>query len=184
MRKAFSILLIFLTLTTPVFAQQGQLLQDKVTTVKAKVLDITAEQVKQVPGTDVSDNYQTLQVQILEGDQKGQIVTVNNDYLSLKKGETFYMLVTVRADGSGTLYGVSEPYRLPAVLFFVGLFVVLVIAFGGIQGIRGTGKSYRQFCFNIVCFVAWHFAWVFADFNESRCCLTYHHCRVLRYSWI
>ncbi len=137
MKKTLGTLFLFLALATPVFAQTGTLLQDKVTIVKAKVLDIISQEVKQVPGTDVSDNYQNLKVLVLEGDEKGNTITLNNDYLSLKKGETFYMMITVRADNGAKTYGVSEVYRLPAVIFFVVLFIVLVFLFGGIQGIRG-----------------------------------------------
>ena len=34
------------------------------------------------------------------------------------------------------MYAVSDPYRLPTIWFFVGLFVLCVIVFGGKQGIR------------------------------------------------
>ncbi len=140
MKKVFIFFILGLILfqSSHVFAQQdGELVQDKVTIVKAKVLDIIDQQVKTVPGTDVQSNYQTIKVQILEGDEKDKIVTVSNDYLSLKKGEVFYLMHTENSLEGRDVYSVSEPYRLPAVLFFVILFIVLVLIFGGVQGIRG-----------------------------------------------
>ncbi len=136
MKKILISIFIFGSLSGIVFAQ-NDVIQDKITTVKARVLEVEKQEIKTVPGTDVTSNYQTLSVEILEGENSGKIVTVNNDYLSLKKGETFYLMVTTRGDGSGTFYAVSDPYRLPTLLFFTILFVVLVIIFGGIQGIRG-----------------------------------------------
>ncbi len=137
MKSIFAIIFLFFTLITPVFAQEGLLIQDSVSVVKAKVVKITNQEVKTVPGTDVTSNYQTLQVQIQEGKLKGKEVTVINDYLSLKDGETFYLRITMRGEDGTVVYSVSEPYRLPAVLFFVVLFVFLVFLLGGIQGIRG-----------------------------------------------
>lgn len=128
---------VFFTFATPVFAQSATFMQDKVTIVKAKVLDITKEEMKQVPGTDVMSNNQTLSVLVLEGDEKGSTISFVNDYISLKKGETFYLMTTIRAEDGRKLYAVSEPYRLPVLIFFTVLFIALVFLFGGIQGIRG-----------------------------------------------
>jgi uncharacterized membrane protein len=76
-------------------------------------------------------------VKILEGDEMGTVVEVENDYLNLKKGEVFYLLHTVSKFDGIDYYSVSDPYRLPVVYFFVGLFILCVVVFGGKQGIRG-----------------------------------------------
>jgi uncharacterized membrane protein len=139
MNKSLLSLVLGLILFHPLFAfaQDGNLIQDTVTIVKAKVLEVEKQELKTVPGTDVKSNYQTIQVQILEGDDSGKVVTVYNDYLSLEKGETFYLMKTVRGEDKSVVYAVSEPYRLPAIMFFIALFIILAIIFGGIQGIRG-----------------------------------------------
>lgn len=138
-KKLLSIFLFCLLVgqATPVFAQEGELVMDKVETVKAKVLEVLDQEVKNVPGTDVTSNYQTIKVVILEGTEKDKEVTVTNDYLSLKKGEVFYLMHTTNSLDGRDMYSVSEPYRLPVVLFFVILFIALVFFFGGIQGMRG-----------------------------------------------
>ncbi len=122
-------------LASPTQAQEVSVHQH--TTAKAKVLDILKTETTTIPGTDTQTSMQTLQVEILNGTEQGKVVTVENDYLSLEKGEVFYLLHTVdRFDGLD-YYTVSDPYRLPVLGFFVGLFVLLVVIFGGKQGIRG-----------------------------------------------
>ena len=49
----------------------------------------------------------------------------------------FYLTHTVDTLDGLDWYQASDPYRLPAVYFFVGLFVVCVLLVGGKQGIRG-----------------------------------------------
>ncbi len=142
MRKQKVFFLYFLSILTggllfchTVSAQE--LVPDKITTVKAEVIEITAQSTTTVPGTDVPAINQTISAKILEGTEQGTIVIVENDYINLQKGEVFYMNhVTNSLDGRDE-YNVSEPYRLAAIYFFVGLFVLCVIVFGGKQGIRG-----------------------------------------------
>lgn len=129
------LILTFMGLASPTQAQEVSVHQH--TTAKAKVLDILKTETTTIPGTDTQTSMQTLQVEILNGTEQGKVVTVENDYLSLEKGEVFYLLHTVdRFDGLD-YYTVSDPYRLPVLGFFVGLFVLLVVIFGGKQGIRG-----------------------------------------------
>ncbi|MEK7574681.1 MAG: hypothetical protein AAB511_00410, partial [Patescibacteria group bacterium] len=75
MRK-FMFALVFCSLTLPVFAEQTELLQDTVTTVKAEVREVLTQETKNVPGTDVTSLYQTLSVKILEGEEAGRIITL------------------------------------------------------------------------------------------------------------
>lgn len=118
-------------------AQTGELIPDKVETMKARVLEIIKQETKNVPGTDVASHFQTIQVKILDGSEAGKAVTIENDYLNLKKGDVFYLIHTTNSVDGKDYYSVSEPYRLPVVLFLLVLFVILVFVFGGIQGVRG-----------------------------------------------
>jgi hypothetical protein len=45
------------------------------------------QEVKDVPGTDTQHSNQTIKVRILEGDEKGKEIIVDNDYFNLDKGE-------------------------------------------------------------------------------------------------
>lgn len=116
---------------------QSEVTQDTTELVKAQVLEIEKEEIKDVPGTDVQSTYQSIRVRILEGGDKGKEVTITDDYLHLQKGEIFYAMHTVGSFDGTDYYSVNSPYRLPQLLMLVGLFVVAVIVLGGKQGLRG-----------------------------------------------
>lgn len=129
-------IMLGLLLYVPTLSAQ-ELTLDQQETIKARVVDIVSEETTTIPGTDTDTTLQTIRAEILEGDKKGEIVTVQNDYLNLKEGERFYLLHTISAYDDIEYYSVLEPYRLPAVFFFVALFIGAVFFLGGIQGIRG-----------------------------------------------
>lgn len=115
----------------------NEILSDEIEIIKAKVLSVEKEEIRNVPGTDVTSKFQTIEAQILEGKQDGKIVTVENDHIGLKKGEKFYLRHSVDAIDSTEYYSVSEPYRLPQLAVLIVIFVITVFVFGGMQGIRG-----------------------------------------------
>lgn len=117
-------------------AQEATLIQDKITTYKARVTEVVIEETKIIPGTNKQAVHQTIKADILSGDNEGKNVVVNNDYTPLKKGDVFYVNHTVHSDG-GEFYNMSEPYRLTPLIVLLALFILLVVAFGGIQGVRG-----------------------------------------------
>lgn len=137
MRKILILVIIFLLSSSLVNAQEPVLLQDEVHVVKAKVVEILSEETRLLPGTDVQSTFQTIKVEILEGNKKGEIVTVTDDYLTLDVGDLFLLRDTVRAEDKVQLYSISDSYRLPAITFFAILFVALVVLIGGMQGVRG-----------------------------------------------
>jgi len=55
----------------------------------------------------------------------------------LKPGQKFYLTHNIEPLDGIDAYFANEPYRLPWVGFFVGLFILVVFVFGGRQGIRG-----------------------------------------------
>lgn len=118
-------------------AQEGEVVPDKVTTVKAEVLEILKQEVKSMPGTDIQHSNQTIRVRILDGEEKDKEVTIDNDYLNLDKGEVFYLRHTSGQFDGTNYYAVDEPYRLPQIFILIGIFIIAVFVFGGIQGVRG-----------------------------------------------
>ncbi len=128
-------------------AHAQELVQNEIETVKAQVLEILSQEVKNIPGTETSHDYQKIKVKVLEGTQKGQVLTVDNDYLSLKIDEVFYLRHETDDLDGREMYAVSEPYRLPAIYGFIALLVLCVLVFGGWQGLRGLIALVASFLF-------------------------------------
>ena len=121
-------------------AQQGEILQNQERIIRAEVVQVVSEETRKFEGTEVENKFQTLEAKILEGEKSGQIVTLENDYITLKEGDTFYLRETTRFEDGSVVYTVHDKYRMPAIYFFLGLFIVCVLLFGGIQGVRGLAS--------------------------------------------
>lgn len=120
--------------TVPVSAQE--LIQDKVEIVKARVVEVVRQEKKEVPGTDVQSVYQTIKVEILEGDKEGEIITMENDFLVLEKGDGFFLRHTIDGMNGRESYFVRDLDRRGVMLAFIALFIAVVIIFSGKQGLR------------------------------------------------
>lgn len=121
----------------PSVALAQELVPETQTLMKARVVEVISEEVQTIPGTGTTATYQTIRVSILSGPQEGREVVVENDFLTLKEGEVFYLRHVVSSIDGIERYTVVEPYRLPWVLGFLALFVLAVLLVGGWQGIRG-----------------------------------------------
>ncbi len=124
-------------LTSSADTPTTEVIQDVVTTVEAKVLKVNSNSQQIIPGTDTSSDRQSLEVEVLEGAEKGNVVDFDNDYVVLKQGDLFYLTKTIVGETGQTFYSVSDPYRMNVIFFCVALFVLLVLIFGGKQGLRG-----------------------------------------------
>lgn len=129
----FSFLISFII---PGVSSAQELLQNKFEIVKARVTSIIDQEKKNVPGTDVESVYQTIRAEILEGEQKGKIVTIYNDFLELQVGEKFYVRHTTDVTYDTESYTVNDIDRLNVLFWFVILFVIVVLFFSGKQGFR------------------------------------------------
>jgi len=121
-------------------APAAAITKDQITTVKAKVLEIESTSTEVTPDTNRTVPVQKLQVLILQGQEKDKTLEITNDYVQLKKDDVFYLTKTVYADDGSVSYAMSDPYRLNTIFFLILVFVVLVIVFGGKQGIRGLAS--------------------------------------------
>lgn len=116
---------------------QAEVLPDEQTMEKARVIRVENAHTRIIPGTDTEGAVQTITASILEGPRTGTAVTFENDYIQLKENEVFYLRhLTSKVDGTD-YYTVSDPYRLNVLLALLGIFVLLIAFFGGIQGVRG-----------------------------------------------
>jgi uncharacterized membrane protein len=126
---------------------QSELSPPNTSLMKARVVSVEKQEVKDIPGTDVQSTYQTINAVILDGVEQGKTVTIEDDYLSLNVGEVFYAQHTIGMFDGVDYYSVSSPYRLPQLGWLIGLFVVVVCLFGGMQGVRGLLSLIGSFLF-------------------------------------
>jgi uncharacterized membrane protein len=133
----YTLLAVFVFLTLlPSSLRAADVMQDQVTIVRAKVVAVLNQREETMPGSDMKSPIQSLEAEITEGADSGKTVVFDNDYVMLKKGDSFYLSYTVQPEGN-QFYNVFEPDRTPVVFFFAVLFIVLVLIFGGLQGLRG-----------------------------------------------
>ena len=130
------LVLVFFLLPSKTATAQ-EIVPDTVTFIKAEVVEILEEKLTVNPVTGSEGHYQSLNTRMLEGERKGEMIVLENRYPFLKVGEKFYARHTFnRLDGIDW-WVVAEPYRIPAVFFFIALFLVTLCVFGGKQGLRG-----------------------------------------------
>ncbi len=146
MRCIQCFLLGFIVLV-PTMLWAQELVPDIHVTVKARVLEVLEVSERTVAGTQTVHPYQIIRVQILDGLEKGKEVTLENDYVQLETNDLFYLLHVSNSVDGREYYTVSEPYRLPALITFTVLFLVSVLIFGGVQGIRGLLALVGSFFF-------------------------------------
>src|SRR3989344_1611220 len=127
---------VVITLFVPSNIQAQELVQDKVEVVKAEVVQVLNQERKNIPGTDIESMYQTLTVKILEGDQSGKIIEMENDYIVLKQGDKFFLYHSIDGLDGRETYSVKDVDRIPALIGFTVLFIVVILIFSGKQGVR------------------------------------------------
>lgn len=135
--KGLGIVLAFMLacVALPVAAQNLQ--TDVETLSKARVISVTEEGSRDVAGTELVSEVQTLTAEVLDGPEKGKTVTFLNDFTQLDEGDVFYLRHLVSPSEGTEFYSVADPYRLPVLITLSLVFLVLLFLFGGIQGIRG-----------------------------------------------
>lgn len=111
---------------------------------KARVIEVLKEEQVLVPGTEIKTWYQKIKAEILEGEKKGSIIEVENDFVRLKKGDKFFVNYLITVEGR-ELYLMGEPYRLGTIYFFITLFIAVVIIFGGKDGFRSLFSLFGSF---------------------------------------
>jgi uncharacterized membrane protein len=105
---------------------------------KAKVLDVLKEDQSVILGEigkKVDIVNQTLLVEIIEGVEKNKQVTLENDYIRLKVGDLFFIEKTSAYDEADR-YVVRERDRQFPISILLLIFAVIIVFFGGKQGIR------------------------------------------------
>lgn len=137
-RIGAGIVLLLLAVPLASFAQSadqsGQVEQEYLE--KATVVSASASTEQAVPATGVTEKSQTLTVRVLSGPDTGATPTFENDFTQLSAGDTVYVRHSTGGDAVDT-WSVSDPYRIPILLEVGAAFLLLLFAFGGMQGVRG-----------------------------------------------
>lgn len=133
MRNFILIFLLSILFTTPVYGQE--LYQDVQNILRAQVIEVANEKTIIVPGTDVENRVQTLDVKILDGPRKGEFITFENDFIQLSEGDKFYLNHIVNFEDQ-EYFSVREVDRRASMTFVFLIFVATVLIFGGKQGFR------------------------------------------------
>ncbi|MCK5592232.1 MAG: YibE/F family protein, partial [Candidatus Pacebacteria bacterium] len=85
--------------------------------------------------SSVESITQTLKAELLEGPNKGSVVTFDNDYIQLKEGQKFFINYFISSE-EDTYYSVYEVDRRASIIGLMILFVMVIIVFSGKQGVR------------------------------------------------
>lgn len=133
-------ILAVLLFPAAVSAQEVEYVRDTETIVKARVLEVETLPAGLIEGTEVITERQRLSAEVLEGPEDGRVVSFENDYTQLEEGDTFYLRHSVSATDGTETWSASDPYRISTLLVLTAIFLVLLFAFGGIQGIRGLAS--------------------------------------------
>lgn len=132
-----AILALLIPFTT--FAQAAyEELQD---TLSAEVVEVAAERVERIMGTDANTTVQTVRARILEGDNEGEVVTFENDLVMLEAGDRIFLSHVREIDGR-EMYLLQDVDRgIPLVLLLL-VFVGLLLWFAGRQGARALASLF------------------------------------------
>ena len=131
--RAVLISFLSLVLMCPISAQG--VYQDTQIVWRAEVVKVTDIKTIIVPGTNVKNPVQTLTAKMLNGEQEGETVIFENDYIQLEKGDKFYLNYSTTINGQ-ELYSVREVDRRGSIALIAAIFVATILLFGGMQGFR------------------------------------------------
>jgi len=118
-------------------AQTQEQVQETDVLERARVLSAKNEEPALLPGTNVTSTTQHLTAQVIHGPDAGKTVSFDNNYTLLSPGQEFYIRhITSLSDGTD-YWSVADPYRLNVLAYVAIAFLALLLAFGGLQGVRG-----------------------------------------------
>ena len=133
--KTFFFSAVLLLLAGPSIVSAQEIYNDYRGTYRGEVIEVIDEQIREIPGTNTEHLYQTVEIQILNGPQKGMRVTIENDYLELDEGDKFYFNHNVYLDGTES-YGITNIDRRDSLFLLALIFVATIVFFGRWQGVR------------------------------------------------
>lgn len=107
--------------------------------VRAEVLQVIDEFERDIAGTDAVATVQSLRIELLSGTRAGEVVVFENEAVPLQLGDRFFLnyLQTQQGDEFFLYKDYDRRWQL---LALGGLFVLLMLSFGGWQGVRALSS--------------------------------------------
>ncbi len=130
-----SLILIFILTAKDSFAVIEEIDTGFLDTFKGRVSEIVSESSHEIAETGTYQVIQQIKIEILNGDRKGEIVKFENDRIELEPGDKFYFDY-YKYDDDSEYYAVLHRDRMVSVLVLIGVFIAVIIIFGGWQGLR------------------------------------------------
>lgn len=137
MKFLVMIVFAFILALPATFAQEVH--QELQETVRAEVLEILNEKERDIIGTDTTALVQEVRIRVLEGVQRGEEAVFENDLMQLNEGDSIYVNRLMTIDGI-EYYTFKDADRSTALVSLVGLFVVVLCIFSGMQGVRAIAS--------------------------------------------
>jgi len=130
-KKTFFVLLLLVSI--PIHAQvpTGNEID------RAKVLEIIKEDkslILEEIGQGVESLNQTISAEVLDGDEKGKQILLENDYTKLKKDDIFFFQRETDAKSVNYIL-IERDRKFPIFILFL-IFAITILIFGGKQGLR------------------------------------------------
>ncbi len=129
------ILSVFLPGSNFVARSEAIELGGQISLLKAQVRQILSQTEEVAEDTGMKVTKQIISLEFLEGEDKGEELTLENDFIVLREGDKVILSLFVDDDGS-KIYSVRDVDRSWVLLIFLALFVGVIIIFSGKQGIR------------------------------------------------
>lgn len=131
----FVLFFVFIISLFPSGAFSAQIVSDFRGNFKAEVLEVVSQSNENIAGTDTEKINQNIFAQILTGPQKDKTINIDNDYIELEKGDRFYFNHYFYQD-IGDKYIITNIDRHQSLFWVFVLFIIAILAFGGLQGFR------------------------------------------------
>jgi uncharacterized membrane protein len=133
--KLFKITLIITITLISNFSFAQEVHNDYKGTYSAKIVDVKSQEEREVGWNNVKSVYKVLEVKLLDGPQKDQTVTFESDFPEIGKGDRVYLNHLVDVAGLER-YVITNINRTNQIYFFIALFIITILIFGGKQGAR------------------------------------------------
>ncbi len=112
-----------------------QLHEDYQGTFRAEIIEVLNQENQYVGGNNPEVIYTSIKVKFLEGPKENQIVEFKSNFEHISEGQKIFVNYLVNVGGIER-YAITNIDRQNQIYFFVGLFIFVVILFGGWQGVR------------------------------------------------